>query len=151
VRKFELLKFSLFILILFYSCKKFIYDKQIRIEFPDVYRSVDKPGWQYSTSIHNITNFNINYYPDIDSIFFIAYIGTYAGGDTCHVMLYNVTDSLDIQDSYLVSTKDGLEQKKSKNLINSFPNKEIELGYKIRYGNKPYAELTQPIILMYRK
>jgi len=151
MRKFKLLKFSIFILILFYSCKKLIYDKQIRIEFPDVYRSVEKSGWQYSSSLYNITNFNINYYPEVDSIFFIAYLGTYSGGDTCHVMLYNVTDSLDIQDSYLVSTKDGLEQKKSKNLINSFPNKEIELGYKIKYSNKPYAVLTQPIILMYRK
>jgi cobalamin biosynthesis Co2+ chelatase CbiK len=132
------------------SCNNnLLLDKQLRINFPSFHWVHNDTGWQDSESIWNLNNFNIDNYSKIDSVVLHAHIGN-SSEDTCYLMLYNVTDEVDIENSMIMSTSGDPELRISLDFLDELPKKDIELGLKMKFATKGYAECSNPVLVLYR-
>jgi len=95
---------------------------------------------QYGAGL-DLYNFNINNYPGVDSVVFIAFLGTNDGSSKCFVELFNKTDNVPINNSILESNRfvgsgsgfpTPYEMKQTGNLYNALPSKEITLTFRIK-------------------
>src|SRR5688572_16310318 len=105
-------------------------DHQIRFSLPGdivydtIYRLTGEQG--------NIHKFNIDYYTDVDSVFYTFY-SSVQNGNNGTVELYNFTDSIPIAGSLInVVSNEAGGFYQSGNLIAAFPHKEITLGLRLK-------------------
>jgi hypothetical protein len=89
----------------------------------------------------DLYNFNISNYPGVDSVVFIAFLGTYDINSKCFIELFNKTDNVPINNSILESNRfvadnpgqPPYEMKQTGNIYHDLPkNKEITLTYRIK-------------------
>ena len=125
-------------------------DHQIRFSLPGdivydtIYRLTGEQG--------NIHKFNIDYYTDVDSVFYTFY-SSVQNGNNGTVELYNFTDSIPIAGSLInvVSNEAGAFYQ-SGNLIASFPHKEITLGLRLKGTvQESYLNAVSGYLYLYRK
>jgi hypothetical protein len=93
---------------------------------------------QYGVGL-DLYNFNIDNYPGVDSVVFIAFLGTNDVNSKCFVELFNKTDNLPINNSILESNRFAgsgfpvpYEMKQTGNIYNDLPRKEITLTFRIK-------------------
>lgn len=130
-------------------------DKQIRFIF-NVGEGTSDTTWQMCPPYEYITPFNISNYDSLDSVILGAYMGTANPGAECIADLFDVTDSVEIAESPLVSTVSGSEfgwpWVYSGNLLNSFPGKDITLAVRVRTNQQgDLAQVNGAVLLLYRK
>lgn len=120
-------------IVFLFSCDDTItYDKEIRLSFSLPFNGIE--GFETETSILTgnifLRNFNKKNYPQLRSITFSAFlIG--ADPDQIIVELYNETDGVVIQNSLISTSSTEYVWVDSQNILNSLPNKEINLTLSI--------------------
>ena len=99
----------------------------------------------------DLYKFNISNYPGVDSVVFMAFLGTDDSNTTCSVELFNKTDNVPINDSILESNRyvggnpanPPYEMKQTGNIYNDLPpNKEITLTFRIKSETEGVSVLT---------
>jgi len=80
---------------------------------------------------------NKNNYQGLDSIIFMARMYTSYTRSACRLNLYNLNDSVIIENSTLLSISENPEWVKSENLIDFFPGGSFDLTVKIQ-AEYPY-------------
>ena len=135
-------------------------DKQIRFNL----------GWAFcnsytgDTAIHTIRNgvgisqFNLNNYPEIDSVVFILYdisTKTRSSKDinaSVKIDLYDLTNKASIPDSEIISDDISVGSFiSSKNLVNSFPDQTIDIGIRVIFDVTNFAETGPGFLFLYRE
>jgi hypothetical protein len=135
--KRSLLLLKLFALFMAISCetgKDNIPIKQLRIE---LWGSTPTTG---TTSANGVImsneiyyqNFNKNNYPGLQSIYFNARLMSSQTNNTCFLEIYNLTDQLAIDSSMLTSSYPVLERLETANLMEFFPEHDIDLSVRLR-------------------
>ena len=135
-------------------------DKQIRFDlgwsFANGYES-DTVIYAISSGM-GISQFNFNYYPDIDSVIFILYnikTMTRSASDisaSVKIDLYDLTNKEPIPNSEIISDDISIGSfVQSKNLVNSFPNQTIDLGVRVIFDFNNFAETGAGYLFLYRK
>jgi hypothetical protein len=128
---------SILFFVFIVSCEKTenIID-QLKIDF------VTGGGFEFSTgssvgrtfeSQMLIMDFNKNNYKNCSSIVFVGHLTSSNALDKCYLEIFNLTDSIIIPNS-TISTSNGNKWYESENLINDFPDKDIDLTLKLRSG-----------------
>lgn len=121
-------------IVFLFSCEDAIkYDKEIRLPFSFPFNGIEGFGTEASILSGNIflRNFNKKNYPQLKSISFSAFlIG--ADPDQIIVELYNETDGVVIQNSLISTSSTEYAWVDSQDILNSLPNKEINLTLSIR-------------------
>lgn len=100
----------------------------------------------------NIQKFNIDYYPGVDSIFYVIN-SSVQNGTSGTIELFNFTDGIPISGSLInvVSNEAGAFYQ-SGNIFNSFPHKEITLGLRIKNTvSGSYLNAVFGYLYLYRK
>ena len=121
-------------------------DKQIRFDFGSI-RSV----WENCT-IFRLQLFNIDNYPDVDSVLFMATLQSESANTECIVELYNFTDNQPIENGELRTNANVAQVGTKVNLLAYLPRKEIELGMRVRSSvNGSPVYLSYPQLILYRK
>ena len=124
-------------------------DHQIRFSLPgdivydNLYKLTDDQG--------NIHKFNIDYYPDVDSVFYTFY-SSVQNGNSGTIELYDFTDSVPIAGS-LVNVVSGAAVSfyQSANLRAAFPHKEITLGLRLKgTAQASYLNAVSGYLYLYR-
>jgi hypothetical protein len=107
-------------------------DYQIRLEFGgDLSNSTTE--WRISEyETWYLTKFNKNYYANVDSIIFSCSMNTSNDSTKCIAELYNITDSVSIQNTLLESNVTQYVFVDSENIFDSLPDKEITLAIRIK-------------------
>lgn len=125
--------------------------KIIDLEFEGDFYGISDEWHLLETSALSKLNFHIEQYNNIDSIIFKASVRSERENVRCIVELYNLTDEVVIPGSVLFSRiRYQLHSVRSNDLKYDFPNKEIELGVRIRSeqsGN--YVEARHFSLLIY--
>jgi hypothetical protein len=100
-----------------------------------------------------ILNFDLNNYPDVDSISFCAYLHAEYSGPYSIVEMYNYTDGKSIQNSEIRSNSTVRQLvSTNSNLINYIPAKPIILGLRGRTSvNGQAVFMDNPLLILYRK
>jgi hypothetical protein len=132
-----------------------LWDKQIRFDFGSSgYTGLtnDHVTWQ-NCEEWRIPFFNINNYPDLDSVLFFATLEVYSGSGECIVELYNFTDNQIIQNGELRSSANVETYVESKvNLLTYMPDKEIILGIRLRSTIEgSMVIVSNPQLILYRQ
>lgn len=112
----------------------FIRDKEIRLIFPSDYDTSNEPEYQIPAEYTHLLGFDINNYPEVDSLFFHCAIASSDLSDTVSVRLFNLTDSTAIEQSELTASTipQGYEWLSSINLIDFLPAKKVDLAIQIK-------------------
>lgn len=127
------------------------YEKQIRlaIKIPD--------NQIISTATENIlssqkcfTNFDVNNYININTVYFKAWMATDQIGGTCIVDLYNLTDGMAIAGSEIQTTDTTEDWVEISVPLNAFPNYEIDLGIRVRHSGVGYSFCNVAYLYLYR-
>jgi hypothetical protein len=125
-------------------------DHQIRFSLPGdiVYDTM----YRLTGEQDNIHKFNIDYYTDVDSVFYTFY-STVQNGNNGTVELYNFTDSIPIAGSLInVVSNEAGSFYQSGNLIAAFPHKEITLGLRLKGSVQgSYLNAVSGYLYLYRK
>ena len=98
------------------------YDRQIRLNIFDVWTSISTE-WELTPQTLHLIKFNKMNYTDVDSILFVALLYVHEESDSnnaCHVKLYNVTDSVDIDNAEISSALKNFFSALSRSFIFSF-------------------------------
>lgn len=117
------------------SCTKDLEIKQLKIDF-------HLPGFTMMGSSETgrifgelqYFNFNINNYGNCSSVMLVGIIGTDDPG-TCYLDLYNLTDSVPIANSVISTTSSSHVWAESQNIVEEFPDKDINLTLRLRSEN----------------
>jgi hypothetical protein len=130
------------------------YDKEIRIPFPAVTHGTWDTTWYIQRHAYSLFDFNIENYFGLDSVIFSVATEMQNVDDTCFVRLFNYTDSVVINSSFMWSTNEELTRIRSGNIFNELPKKNIDIALSIRghipeYGNMVSAKF--PYLILYRK
>jgi len=135
-------------------------DEQIRLEFGTFAVSTNDTSWYLTGPLSRIDNFNKDYFTGVDSIIFVVNIGSTNLNTYCVADLFNVTDSLSVLGS-MVMTNDTTRFKysiisgkwcQSGNIIDNIPSKEISLAVRFRSDNYgTMVHLNKALLLLYRK
>ena len=125
-------------------------DRQIRFSLPGdiVYDTLYRLTDQQS----NIEKFNIDYYKDVDSVFYTFYSSVQKGNNGT-VELYNITDSIPIAGSLIkVVSNEAGDFYQSGNLAAAFPHKEITVGLRLKGSVQgSYLNAVSGYLYLYRK
>jgi len=135
------------ILVITISCEKeepavvYVTDKQVRFDFQfgsTVWNTANSTTGMILPSNFTVLRFELDNYENIDSVIFTSLIWSSQSENNCYAELYNVTDDEVIFGSQVESstTDDQGEYVFSKDIKESFPNKEITLGIKLRTENE---------------
>lgn len=106
-------------------------DKQIRLSFSQAGIDLipNDTLWHTADSLSCcLRRFKKSNYPNVDSIVFETFAGSYADVVTCSVRLYNLTDGIPIASSTVSASGPGYAFVWTGNIINALPDKEITLG-----------------------
>lgn len=106
-------------------------DKQIRLSITNSVNGVNSIIGEISDRAF-IRKFKSDNYADIKSIIFSAKITTTDPSSNCLVDLYNLTDDEPIPNSLIQSTNLNGEFVESDNIIDDFPDTEIDIAIRIR-------------------
>ena len=133
-------------------------DKQIRLEFGSFSHSTSDTSWiiTYPT----IINFKKEYFVGVDSIIFVVNMGSSNLNTNCVAELFNLTDSISIQRSTVLTNDTtkfpgfsiGGKWCYSANVYNNLPAEEITLGVRFKsdnYGNM--VNINEGMLLLYRE
>lgn len=127
-------------------------DKQIRVLFPSASLGSSDTAGFISPIYTYIVKFNKNYYVDVDSIKFAAFVRSSNSNTTCRLEVFNLTDSNVVSGSLITTNNTSYVLEESQNALSSFPNKEITLALKIRSSTQgTFVECQQAGIYLYRK
>ena len=106
------------------------------------------------TQYYSLQKFNIDYFPNADSVFFR---GNIVLGNTDNVVfqLYDITDSIPIEGSNITFTKQNANTQayyQSGNIVNSLPHKEISLGISMHNSTSgAFVGMNDAILFVYMK
>ena len=128
-------------------------DKQIRIAFPSGVNTFETT-WYTLEPAFDLFGFNIDNYGGVDSVILSVVTTMNNEEDTCFVQLFNLTDNLPIESSYIWSNNDESVRIMSGNIFNELPNKEIELTIRIHGSIGEYPNIvfaTAPYLILYRQ
>ena len=105
-------------------------DRQIKFSLPYA-ASYDTMYWLTDEQV-NIHKFNIDFYTDVDSVFY-GFYSFQENDNNGTVELYNFTDSIPIAGSLInVVSNENNGYYQSGNLKDAFPHKEITLGLRLK-------------------
>jgi hypothetical protein len=125
-------------------------DNQIRFSLPGdiVYDTM----YVLTGEEGNIHKFNIDYYPDVDSVFYTFY-SFVKNGNSGTVELFNLTDNIPIAGSLInVVSNEAGGFYQSGNLTAAFPHKEITLGLRLKGSVQgSYLSAVSGYLYLYRK
>ncbi len=137
-------------------------DKQIRFDLQHInnFSTTDTTLATLENSPCGIHQFNIGNYTGIDSVIFVVYdIGTASGccgapdvNESAKIELFNLTDNQPIANSEI--TSDDITQgtfRSSENIVNSFPDKTIDIGIRIIFNKNMYMHTGHMYLFLYRK
>ena len=127
-------------------------DKQIRIPFPSGVTTYNTT-WDTLETAFALFSFNVANYVGVDSVIFSVVTAMNNGQDTCFVQLFNVTDNLPVQSSFMWSNNYNSIRLMSGNIFNELPNKEIDLTILIRGSIGQYPNIvfaSSPYLILYR-
>ncbi len=129
------------------------YDKEIRIPFPTSSALTYDSTWSTQRHAYALFDFNIENYIGVDSVIFSVATEMNNKDDTCFIRLYNSTDSVIINSSYMWSTNEELTRIHSQNIFSELPKKNIDIGISLRghipeYSNYVFARY--PYLILYR-
>ena len=112
------------------------YDKQIRLEI-DGSVSSNSTAWQISEyETWTLINFNKRNYIGVDSIVFFGSLYTSDTNNTVYLELYNMTDSVPIQNTTLTSNNSDYIFMHTNNIYDYLPDHDINLGLRVRSQNE---------------
>lgn len=118
------------IAVLLLSCEPESDIKQLRIDLfhegSSSYSTAATAG-SYLTSRILYKDFNVNNYPAATSIIFMAKISIAHPNHECMASLVSIEDSVIIEGSALSTDSQGLVWVESENILDSFPDKDIDL------------------------
>jgi hypothetical protein len=130
-------------------------DKQIRLEF--AFGSLLTIGTTDTVPLmiaggRELIKFDKNNYEGVDSIILVARVQIDSQNHYCNVDLYDLTDSMPIQNSLIQSNNTASTIAESKNIYRTLPDKEISLCTRI-WSSKvnANARITQAWLFLYRK
>jgi len=137
------------------SCKKYVkekdLDKEIKMEFPilGIGSNVAFPDFTYLPAYTYLIDFDKRDYPKVDSITFNIYVGTQKPTDSAVVRLFNVTDSVAIENTTLSASSPDWNPSlvHTNNFYKSLPDKRIIIAIQGKgvggaiYG--PYLKLRR--------
>ncbi len=125
-------------------------DHQIRFSLPE--NIVYDTDYHLTGEQDNIHNFNIDYYPGADSVFYTFY-SFVQNGNNGTIELYNFTDNTPIAGSLInVVSNEAGGFYQSGNLTTAFPHKEITLGLRIKgMVQGSYLNAVSGYLYLYRK
>ena len=125
-------------------------DRQVRFSLPGdiVYDTIYRLTGQQL----NIDKFNIDYYSDLDSVFYSFY-SFVQNGNRGTVELYNFTDNVPIAGSLInVVSNEAGGFYQSGNLTVAFPHKEINLGLRLKGSVQgSYLNAVYGYLYLYRE
>ncbi len=127
-------------------------DKQIRIAFPSGITTFDTT-WETLETAFALFSFNVDNYVGVDSVIFSVVTTMNNEQDTCFVQLFNLTDNLPIESSYIWSNNYESVRIMSGNIFNELPNKEIDLTIRIHGSIGEYPNIvfaSTPYLILYR-
>lgn len=108
------------------------FDNQIVILFPDFFLGTSDTAWTMPTEIHTIPHFNIDNYPNVDSVSFGIGLRVNFSNTIGQWQLFNLTDSVPILGSMLVSNSTIWVRMETGNIFGSLPNKDVTLSIRGR-------------------
>ena len=109
-------------------------DKQIRVPFTVGSFGADTTGWFTRAQIYKFSKLN---YVNVDSITFVAYMRGGTDGETYGIArLYNLTDSVFIENSLIQTASLQRVWVESGNLYDYLPEKEIDLTIHFKKSGK---------------
>jgi hypothetical protein len=137
------------------SCKKYVkekdLDKEIKMDFPilGIGSNVAFPDFTSLPAYTYLIDFDKRDYPKVDSITFNMYVITQKPTDSAVVRLFNVTDSVAIENSTISASSPGWDPwlVHTNNIYRSLPDKRIILAIQGKgvggaiYG--PYLKLRR--------
>lgn len=148
--------FLLIISFMFFSCKKEDdtpqLDKEVRLNFPMDNYITWKPQFELLPSHYHLVKFNKANYPHLKSITFFASLATSDNSSIAEVELFNVTDSVSINNTLLQASTLQLNYKlvQSVNIFDELPDKEIDLGVRLKSQDETYVYVWKPFLLLER-
>ena len=128
-------------------------DKQIRFDF-------GSGGWGYGTNTTNwtivfprIPYFNLNNYPNVDSIMFTAELKSESLFEECKVQLFDITNNQVIENTeFTMNSANYVLVETTVNLFDFIPKEEITLGIRVKSSKSNHWVFFQrPQLVLYRK
>lgn len=128
-------------------------DKQIRIGFGQGYKSYVWDEEEWTNRDAYIYFFNLNNYPEVDSIVFVATAHVRYSPAIGYIELYNHTDNNVIENSRIEYNNTTPELVSTKvNLIDFIPKKTITLGIRMKSSKSgSHVYYTNPFLILYRE
>jgi hypothetical protein len=125
-------------------------DKQIRINFGGTW-GTNSTSWQFSPyAAFDLIKFNKANYIGVDSIVFACCLVSGSSNDTCFAELYDITDSVSIQNTVLQTNSISWIYQYSGNIYSMLPSKEITLTIRLKNQTSGFASATSSILFLYR-
>jgi hypothetical protein len=129
-------------------------DKQIVLSFGGSYfGSLITTGdtlWRYlDVPDYKLVNFDKRNYSGIKSVVFAGPISSEDSSNYCIVELFNLTDSLPIMGSTIMTNIESYEYTFSENILTSLPDKNINIGIRLKSSKNSIPE-SSPCILYSR-
>ena len=132
--------------LLIISCDKDDNDIELQLDKQISFQLFFSQAWgdtiwtnPYDRYDHCLKNFKKSNYPDINSIIISVPMCSYTTNAICYVDLFNLTDSVSIENSQLETNTYGMIYIESPNIIDEIPNKTIDLALRIK--SSEYAGL----------
>jgi hypothetical protein len=124
-------------------------DKQIRLPFTGGSWGADTTGWITSAQIYR---FSILNYVNVDSLTFVAKMVGGTNGETyAMARLYNLTDSVFIENSLIQTTSPQWIWVESGNLYDNMPEKEIDLAIHLQESKEGDVAMCCEYLYVYRQ
>lgn len=118
--------------------------KQVRFHIVDRFRRI---SYSNPFPVDSLIKFNINYFPEVSSAFFVANVKNDQGEAPVYVDLYNATDQDTV--ATLTVTNTDFKALESEDFIDAFPSKEITLSVYLR-SNGETISLSDAWLFLYR-
>ncbi|WP_162056254.1 hypothetical protein [Pontibacter pamirensis] len=145
--------------LVFLSCKKEevipVLDKEVRLVFFSGHWSTNQTDFELLPDFTHLIKFDKTNYSNLSSITIYASIATGSLDNTVEMELFNVTDSVSVNNTSLqasttVTTVINYKLVFSDNILNELPEKEIDLAIRLKSKNGSYVYVTTPFLLLKR-
>lgn len=132
-----------------------VLDKEVRLVFPFQYWSTNQTHFDLLPSFTHLIRFNKTNYSNLNSITFYASIATESLDNTVEVELFNVTDTVSVNNTSLQAstaktTMINYKLVLTDNILNELPEKEIDLAVRLKSKNSNYVYVWTPFLLLKR-
>ncbi|KAA9345761.1 hypothetical protein [Adhaeribacter soli] len=127
-------------------------DKEVRLNFPFEYWPSNKTQFELSPKYTHLIKFNKTNYSGLTSIKLYSAMATEVVGDTAELELFNITDNTAVANSLLMASTPSLSYQlvQSSNIINELPNKEIDLGIRLKSKKGQFVYARTPVLVLSR-